>query len=114
MNGLPEFANHANLVTNSTEEDLAVTPDATPLEFLEQVYRSSAQRMARRMKAAIEAMEYVHPRLAVTAQINGDGFAEALEKAIKRSRGELVIEAEPAQQRPLSEVKGPMAKLTRY
>jgi hypothetical protein len=43
------------------------------------------------MKAAIEAAEFVHPRLAVTAMLNG-GFAESLERALARSGK--VIEAQ--------------------
>ena len=35
------------------------------------------------MKAAIEAAQYVHPKLAVTATVT---FADQLEKAVERSR----------------------------
>ena len=45
-----------------------------------------------RLKAAIEAAQYVHPKLAVTATVNAGDFADQLEKAIERSR---MIEAKP-------------------
>ena len=74
-------------------EGLEIDPRATPLEFLQTVYRNPKQPMQRRLKAAIEAAEYVHPRLAVTATLNAGDFADQLEQAIKRSR--MVIEAKP-------------------
>jgi hypothetical protein len=52
----------------------------------------SMKAMARRLKASIEAAQYVHPRLAVTAMLNG-GFADQLEKALAKSGK--VIEARP-------------------
>jgi hypothetical protein len=38
------------------------------------------------MKAAIEALPYQRPRLAVTAMVNGEDFASLLERSIERSR----------------------------
>jgi hypothetical protein len=38
------------------------------------------------LKAAVEAAQYVHPKLAVTATVNAGDFADQLEKAIERSR----------------------------
>jgi hypothetical protein len=66
--------------------------DATPLDFLEAVYRSSTQPIYQRMKAAIEAAQYRHPRLAMTATISEGGIAEMLDKAIARSGVKLTIE----------------------
>jgi hypothetical protein len=61
-------------------------PDgATPLDFLEAVYRSPTQPIYQRMKAAIEAAQYRHARLAVTATVTSDDFAAMLDKAIERS-----------------------------
>jgi hypothetical protein len=74
-------------------EGLEIDPKATPLEFLQTVYRNPKQPMQRRLKAAIEAPEYVHPRLAVTATINSGDFATQLDQAVERSRMVLMIEA---------------------
>jgi hypothetical protein len=60
---------------------LIVAPDATPLEFLQAVYRSPTEPMARRLRAAIEALPFVHPKLAVTVAFDGKTFGERLERA---------------------------------
>jgi hypothetical protein len=84
------------------EAELAIPPDATPVEFLSAVYRDAAQPMHRRLRAAIECAPYVHPKLSVTAAFDGKSFAAALEGAIARSGKATVIEgvasrlAEPA------------------
>jgi hypothetical protein len=65
-------------------EELVVPADATPLQFLEAVYRSPNQPMHRRLKAACEALAFVHPKLSVIAQVGPD-FAGAMERAFKRS-----------------------------
>lgn len=73
---------------------LAVPRDATPLDFLQAVYRSPAQPMARRLRAAIESLRFCHPQLAVTATIDGEAFGAALERAIARS-GKVIERSEP-------------------
>jgi len=42
------------------------------------------------MRAAIEAAPFIHPKLSVTAQVNSENFAAAMERA--RRRSEKVIE----------------------
>ena len=67
------------------------------LEFLQAIYRSQDQPISRRMRAAIAALPFESPKLAVTANFGPDsGFAARLEAAIKRTgefRGQ-VIEGE--------------------
>ena len=72
-----------------------VTPGISPLEFLRAIYRDPSQPMERRMRAAIEATKYDHPRLAVVASVNADGFAAKLEAAIARSRRGTTLDALP-------------------
>lgn len=61
------------------------------LEFLRAIYSDPRQTEARRMRAAIAALPFEHPKLAVTASIDaGPGFAARLEDAFRRSR--LVLE----------------------
>jgi len=71
--------------------------DGTSLDFLKAIYRSSALPLSTRMRAAIAALPFEHPKLAVTAQIDADGdFAERLEQAILRSEmAPRVIDHEP-------------------
>ena len=65
---------------------------ATSLRFLQTIYRNPEVPLPVRMKAAAIAIEYEHPRLAITATLNSGDFADQLEQAVKRSR---MIEAKP-------------------
>ena len=66
-----------------------------PLDFLCAVYRDPRQPMQRRLRCAVEAAPYFHPKLAVTVGINGRDIAHELEAAIERSGRALVIDAKP-------------------
>jgi hypothetical protein len=97
---------------------IVIAPDATPLDFLCAVYRDSGQPMSRRLKAAVKAALFVHPKLAVAISIGEADFASRLDKAIDRSRlarqGQL-IEAKalpPAGPAP-TPLGAPMARLRR-
>ncbi|MHC2662563.1 hypothetical protein ACMA5K_01405 [Bradyrhizobium diazoefficiens] len=57
----------------------------TSLDFLQAVYRCADQPMHRRMRAAVAALPFEHPKLAVTAVVNGEGFAAKLEAARDRA-----------------------------
>jgi hypothetical protein len=104
-------------------EGLEVPADATPLDFLFAIFRDNRQPMHRRMKAAAEAAPYVHPKLAVTAILEGEDFEARLKRAIEQSGK--VIEARPAAQvagppvdirpppgRPRSEISKGLARAT--
>jgi hypothetical protein len=67
-------------------------PLPSPLAFLQAVYSNESLSLSARLKAAIEAAQYVHPKLAVTATINSGDFAVQLDRAIERSR---IIETKP-------------------
>jgi hypothetical protein len=73
----------------------------TPLDFLRSIYSNEAVPLPVRMRAAIEAAPYVHPKLAVS--INADAhFGKIIEERM-RARGRTnvigapppVIEPEP-------------------
>lgn len=82
------FEMNCNGSANAEDREPAVSAHskATPLDFLQAVYRNEGIPLSVRMKAAIEALPFVHPKLAVTAMLNGDDFAAALEQAAARSR----------------------------
>jgi len=71
-------------------EVIELAPHETSLDFLRKVYRSVKQRMSRRMRAAIEALQHEHPRLGAitTTNMSGKDFATLLERAILRSNKE--------------------------
>ena len=67
-------------------DSIELPPGALSLEFLQAIYRSAAQPMARRLKAASIAIQYESPKLAVTAVVEGsDSLAARLNRAIERS-----------------------------
>jgi hypothetical protein len=85
--------------------------DVSPLEFLRAVYMNEQVALPVRIKCAVEALPFVHPKLSISAYVEGEGFADRLERAIKRSGISLtieqrVIDAKPAP--PKSDVTGPM------
>ena len=44
------------------------------------------------MRAAIAAIQFEHPKLAVTANVQAGDFADQLERAVERTRRVLMIE----------------------
>jgi hypothetical protein len=94
------LANNVDAVLDQIEvaqamERFELDPNATSLKFLQTIYRSSAVPLTTRMRAAIAAIQFEHPKLAVTATIDGNNdFAAQLDRAIDRSR-RVMIEAKP-------------------
>jgi hypothetical protein len=68
------------------EPPLPFGANGTSLEFLQAIYRSPEQPMIRRMKAAIAALPFEHPRLSATLAVQADdSWAAKLKNAIARS-----------------------------
>lgn len=94
--------------------------EITPLLFLEAVYLNPDLPLATRLRAAIEAAPYKHPKQSVTAiaHFNGQTFAEALDRCIERSKsppqlnGPNTIDHEELV--PASEMKKPFASYRRF
>jgi hypothetical protein len=84
----------AMLGPREQEQAPAVGEAGDAYSLLHSVYSNPALPISMRMRAAIEALPFEKPKLAVTAIVGGaDGFAAALERAITRSGK--VIEHEP-------------------
>ena len=79
-----------------TEEQVELGPDEASLDLLQKIYRSSRQPMSRRMRAAIEALPYENAKLSAVAvgYLTGEDFYSRLERAIERSNGVRLIEAQ--------------------
>src|SRR5262249_9983993 len=91
------LSNNVDAVLDQIEaqqtERFELEPNATSLTLLQKVYRSSAIPLSTRMRAAMAAIQFEHPKLAVTANVEAGDFADRLDRAIERSR--TVIEAKP-------------------
>src|SRR5262245_46341095 len=78
------------------EKRIELEPNGTSLNLLQTIYRSSAIPLSTRLRAAIAAIQFEHPKLAVTANVEAGDFADQLEIAIERSREvSPMIEAKP-------------------
>ena len=70
------------------------------LEFLRSIYQNVQLPLGQRMRAAIAALPFENPKLAVTAMLNGENFAAEIEAAMVRSGKALVIQAQPELPKP--------------
>jgi hypothetical protein len=93
MDGMSDFPPLALLGPPEDLEPEAPITASSSLEFLQKIYSDPCQPMSRRMRAAIAALPFESPKLAVQAlEISPHGFASHLEAARARCK---IIEAEP-------------------
>src|SRR5438034_9407430 len=60
-------------------------PNHTSLDYLQAIYRGQIRAEPSRMRAAIAALQFEHPKLAVQAILPMGDLAERLDRAIERS-----------------------------
>jgi hypothetical protein len=60
-----------------------------------------------RMRAAIEVLPFIHPKLAVTAQVTENDLATLLDRRLRRMEQAKLIEHQPP---PPVEIKPPLAR----
>jgi hypothetical protein len=66
------------------------------LRFLQAIYRNPEVPLPVRMRAAMAALPFENPKLAVVATVDGNkDFAFQLDQAVERTRRVLMIEAKP-------------------
>jgi hypothetical protein len=73
-------------ISDDEREIIELGPDETSLTFLQKIYRSPAQPMSRRLRAAMAALPHEHPKLGAVATLSmsGEDFAAMLDRAIDR------------------------------
>jgi hypothetical protein len=77
------------------------------LEFLQAVYCDNELPLPVRMRAAIAALPFESPKLAVTAMVSEQDFATLLDQRLKRMEAMKTVEARA---QPV-EIKPPMPRL---
>jgi hypothetical protein len=65
------------------QETLDLEPNATSLDLLRAVYRNPQIPLSVRMRAAMAAVPFESPKLAVTAVVSEQSFAELLERRLR-------------------------------
>jgi len=94
-------------------EELVLPADATPLDFLCAVYRDATQPLGTRLKAAIAAAPYCHPKLAITANVATDMTVELEQRLAQRLAHHATGSASPTEPPALPASAHQAGKLTR-
>ena len=98
------------------EDENGRSIEVTPLDFLEAVYCNPNLPLATRLRAAIEAAPYKHPKLSAAAigHFSGESFAEQLERCIARSQSTVPMLNGPTPMIDAAEMKKPFASYRRF
>ena len=94
--------------------ELDLPEGITALPLLQMAYRGQVNLTPQQMRAAIEALPFEIPKLsaAAIATMDGKSFAEALDRAIERSKSSTLLNG-PVEQLPASALNKPMSRLYR-
>ena len=93
-----------------------LAPGETSLSLLQKIYRSPSQPIARRMRAAMAALQHEHPKLTAMAidSMDGASFAAMLDRAIERSKAPpKLIEHRATETSPSVSWSGPISRPVR-
>jgi hypothetical protein len=97
----------ANLFEDKKQQEIEIPADGTSLDLLRAVYRNNQLPLTTRMRAAIAALPFESPKLAVTAMVSEQDFATLLDQRLKRMEA---MRADEAKAQPV-EMKPPMSRL---
>jgi len=97
----------SDLFEEKEETLLELGPDATSLDLLRAVYRNPTLALSVRMRAAIAALPFESPKLAVTAMVSEQDFATLLDQRLKRMEA---MKPDEAKAQPV-EMKPPMPRI---
>ena len=98
------------------KEEPELPEGITALELLRLAYRGKIKLTPQQARCAIESLPYENPKLSATAIATMDGqtFAEALDRCIARSQGPLLLNGPAPPELPAEELKGPFTRLRRF
>jgi len=98
------------------EEELDGPEGETSLQLLQNVYRDRKQPLRLRVTCAKEALAHEYPRVSAVAvtSMSGQSFAEALDRAIQRSKSPLTLSAPAVIEHDAAELKQPNQRYRRY
>src|SRR6516162_5702952 len=74
----------ANLFEDKKQQEIEIPADGISLDLLRAVYRNNQLPLTTRMRAAIAALPFESPKLAVTAVVSEQDFATVLDRRLKR------------------------------
>src|SRR6516225_6135804 len=86
------------------------------LPLLQLAYRGKVKLTPQQARCAIEALPYENPKLSATAiaTMDGKSFAEALDRAIARSKAPLALNAPAVIEHDPPELQKPNARYRRF
>jgi|SRR5215469_15804984 len=93
-----------------------VIPDNIPLmELADRVVRGKIKLSQQQVRMLIEMLPYIAPKLSATAiaSMDGKSFAEALDRAIERSKSPPMLNTPTIELVDATEMKKPMSRLYR-
>jgi hypothetical protein len=76
-------------------KEIEIPSNGTSLDLLRAVYRNPSIPLQIRLRAAIAALPHEAPRLAVTALVNEQSFAEILDRRLKKMEAMKLVGAQP-------------------
>jgi hypothetical protein len=94
--------------------ELEFPPNGMSIDLLRAVYRNPSIPLPVRIRCAVAALPHEVPRLAVTALVNEQSFAEVLERRIKKLSA-MNGNPQPIEQKTIdqtTDVKPPLPRLT--
>ena len=93
---LPSFAHSANLVVQDEPKATPLPEGTSALKTLQMGYRGEVRLTPQQVRCAEAALAYESPRMSAVAvgYLTGEDFYSRLERAIERSNGVKLIEAQ--------------------
>ena len=74
---------HQKRVDKMNGEIVEIPPNGTSLQLLQKIYRNASTPLSVRIRCAVAALPFEFPKLAVTAVMTDQSFAELLERRLK-------------------------------